>query len=146
MFGRCGVGVEYKSNFLNCIVSLYFYWCSFLNSINSWGSRIGSLIVYVSPKIAKFGFSKLLCEQQNQWILISPGFAFFAFLRPNWMTNRWILSAFPSVKMPSCVSTHCSPTDFQELVQGYSFLLGIFQDEFQIAQQSQKLFKGGIDG
>lgn len=34
---------------------------------------------------------------------------------------------------------------FQELVQGYGFLLD-FQDEFQIAQQSQKLFRGGIDG
>lgn len=43
-----------------------------------------------------------------------------------------------------CVSTHCSPTDFQELVQGYSFLLD-FQDEFQIAQQFQKLLRGGID-
>lgn len=67
--------------------------------------------------------SKLLWEQQNQWILISSGFAFFTFLRPNWMTNRWIFSAFPSVRMPSCVFTHCSPTDFQELVQGYNFLL-----------------------
>jgi len=105
---------------LYCFILFPLRFSSYLNQY--WGSRTGSQIVpllYLTT-----GSSKLLCEQQNQCVLISSGFAFFTFLRPNQMTNRWILSAFPSVVFPSsCFSTHCLPTDFQELVQGCNFLL-----------------------
>lgn len=73
-------------------------WCAMVRMGKTLGSQMVPLLYHPT------GLSKLLCEEQNQWILISSGFTFFTFLRPNWMTNRWILSVFPSVDMlPSCL-------------------------------------------